>query len=67
MRLGLHGQFLLIWVLVLLPHSNFGFRVDGGVVVEAPPLADWALGLSATRVLSYYLSRGASFTRVCLN
>lgn len=57
----------MVWVLVFLPHSNFGLRVAGGVVVEAPPLADWALGLPAARVLSYYLSRGASFARVNLN
>jgi len=57
----------MIWVLVLLPHSNFGFRVEKGVVVEAPPLADWALGMSAVRVLSYYLARGAKFARVNLN
>jgi hypothetical protein len=57
----------VIWILVFLPHSNFGLRVADGVVVEAPPLADWALGISATRVLSYYLSRGAKFARVNLN
>ena len=57
----------MIWVLVLLPHSNFGFRVADGVVVEAPPLASWALGLPATRVLSYYLNRGARFARIYLN
>jgi hypothetical protein len=69
MWLGLHVQLLqlVIWVLVLLPHSNFGFRVAGGVVVEAPPLADWAQGIPIINVLAYYRHQGASFARVCLN
>lgn len=57
----------MLWVLVLLPHSNFGFRVAAGVVVEAPPLADWALGLPVINVLAYYRHQGASFARVHLN
>lgn len=54
-------------MLVTLPHSNFGFRVKEGVVVEPPPLADWAMGLPIAHVLAYYRHQGARFSRVCLN
>ena len=54
-------------MLVLLPHSNFGFRVAEGVVVEPPPLADWAQGLPINHVIAYYRHQGATFARVCLN
>jgi hypothetical protein len=57
----------MFWVLVLLPNSNFGFRVVNGVVVEAPPLADWAVNMPAVTVLTYYMQRGARFARVNLN
>jgi hypothetical protein len=57
----------VLWVLVTLPHSNFGFRVKEGVVVEPPPLADWAMGLPIAHVLAYYRHQGARFSRVCLN
>lgn len=57
----------MLWVLVFLPHSNFGFRVVDGVVVGTPPLADWADGLPIAHVLAYYRHQGATFSRVCLN
>ena len=48
-------------------HATFGLRIDRGVIVEAPPIARWTIGLPETRVAAYYRRKGAKFARVNLN
>lgn len=55
------------WVWVSLDYATFGLRVDGGYVVEAPPIARWTVGLPEARVAAYFRRRGAVFARVNLN
>lgn len=55
------------WIWVSLPYATFGLRVDGGVVVEAAPIARWAVGLPEARVAAYFRKKGAVFARVNLN
>ena len=55
------------WIWVSLPYATFGLRIDGGLIVEAPPIAHWTMGLPEARVAAYYRKRGAVFARVNLN
>lgn len=56
-----------MWIWVSLPYATFGMRVDRGVVVEAAPIARWAVGLPEARVAAYLRKKGAVFARVNLN
>jgi hypothetical protein len=47
------------WLWVSLPYATFGLKIDGGQVVDAPPIAAWALGRDAADVVGYYRRRGA--------
>lgn len=47
------------WIWISLPYATFGIAVSGGVVVEAPPIATWALGRDERGVAGYYRRRGA--------
>jgi hypothetical protein len=38
----------------------FGLVVEGGLVVEAPPIARWAEGRPVGTVVCWYLERGAT-------
>ena len=55
------------WVWVSMEHATFGLRCDQGVVVEAPPIARWTVGLPEARVAAYYRKKGARFALVHLN
>ena len=55
------------WVWVSLPYATFGLRIDQGLIVEAPPIAHWTVGLPEARVAAYYRKKGAVFARVNLN
>lgn len=54
----------MTWVWVSLPYATFGLRVEGGYVVEAPPIARWTIGKTETRVAAHYRARGATFARI---
>lgn len=47
------------WIWVSLPYATFGIAVADGVVVEAPPIAKWAVGRDERGVAGYYRRRGA--------
>jgi len=47
------------WIWVSLPYATFGVAVAEGVVVEAPPIAKWALGRDERKVVGYFRRRGA--------
>lgn len=49
------------WVWVSLPYATFGIAVRDGVVVDAAPIARWAIGKSERRVADYYRRKGAVF------
>jgi hypothetical protein len=46
----------LLWVS--LPHATFGLVVLDGMVVEAAPIARYALGWSLGRAVGYFGRRG---------
>lgn len=57
------------WVWVSLPWATFGLAADFdergvGRVVDAAPIARWAIGKPAPYVLAYYRRRGAEVVRL---
>ena len=42
-----------------LPWATFGLAVEGGRVVNAAPIARWAIGRDEAEVAAYYRRRGA--------
>jgi hypothetical protein len=48
---------------VSLPYATFGLICRNGTVVQAPPIARWAIGKTEAAVADYYRRRGATFTR----
>lgn len=52
------------WVWVSLPWATFGLRVEGGRVVEAPPIARWCVGRDEVEIADYWRRRGAVFVRL---
>lgn len=51
-------------VYVSLPYATFLLCIDQGRIVDAPPIASWAIGLSERKVASYYRAKGARFTEI---
>lgn len=49
------------WVWVSLPFATFGLAVEGGRVVDAPPIARWCIGKDERYVADYWRRRGAQF------
>jgi hypothetical protein len=49
------------WIWVSLPHATFGLAVANGRVVDAAPIARWAIGKDESRVAAYFKRRGAQF------
>lgn len=47
------------WVWVSLPYATFGLAVAGGRVVDAAPIARWAIGKPERQVAAYYRRKGA--------
>lgn len=47
----------LVWVS--LPHATYGLLISDGRVVEAPPIARWAIGKNERTVAQYLLRKGA--------
>jgi hypothetical protein len=48
-----------IWVS--LPHATFGLVVRAGKVIDAAPIARWAVGKDERYVADYYRRKGAAF------
>jgi len=51
-------------IQVSLPHATFGLVVHDGWVVDAAPIARWAIGKRERYVADYFRRRGARFERV---
>jgi hypothetical protein len=47
------------WIWVSLPYATFGIAVAEGVVTDAPPIANWAIGRDEQSVAAYFRRRGA--------
>jgi hypothetical protein len=52
------------WIWVSLPWATFGVAVQGGRVVDAAPIARWAIGKDERAVADYYRRRGARFVKL---
>jgi hypothetical protein len=48
-----------IWVS--LPYATFGILTSAGRVIDAPPIARWAIGKNERYVADYYRHKGAEF------
>lgn len=53
-----------VWVWVSLSYATFGIAVADGVVVDAAPIARWAIGKDERRVAEFYRRKGAEFVRL---
>lgn len=51
------------WIHVSLPCATFAVIVRNGVVVDAAPIARWAVGKDERFVANFYRRKGAVFTR----
>ena len=47
------------WFWVSLPFATFGVCVRDGTVIDAAPIARWAVGKPWSQVGNYYLRKGA--------
>lgn len=47
------------WIWVSMPHATFGLGVREGYVVDAAPIARWAVGKSERWVAAYYRKKHA--------
>lgn len=52
------------WIWVSLSYATFGIRVEKGIVVEAAPIARWAVGKPEGFVADYFRRKGARFERL---
>jgi hypothetical protein len=50
------------WIHVSLPWATFGLAVRGGIVVDAAPIARWAVGKDERKAAAWFLRRGAVCT-----
>lgn len=46
-------------VRVVQPHAVFGLVVFDGLIIEAAPIAAWAVGRRGRQVVRYFRDRGA--------
>jgi hypothetical protein len=49
------------WIWVSLTYATFAIVVRDGRVVDAAPIARWAVGRPERRVADYYRRKGAQF------
>lgn len=49
------------WIWVSLPYATFAVVVRDGVVVDAAPIARWAIGKPEEKVATFYRRKGATF------
>ena len=52
------------WIWVSLSYATFGLAVRDGIVVDAAPIARWAIGKPEQKVADFYRSKGARFVRL---
>lgn len=52
------------WIWVSLHYATFGLKVEDGRVVDAAPIARWAVGRPEGYVAGYYRRKGARFERL---
>lgn len=51
-------------IQVELEYAVFGVAVRNGVVIDAAPIAGWAIDRSERAVADYYRAKGATFREV---
>lgn len=49
------------WMWVSLPHATFALAASGGRIVDAAPIARWAVGKPEREVAAYFRRHGARF------
>jgi hypothetical protein len=49
------------WIWVSMPYATFGIVTRGGRVVDAAPIARWAIGKPEGQVAGYFRRKGAVF------
>lgn len=49
------------WIRVVMPRAVFAVVVRDGVVVDAAPIARWAVGQDERKVAAWFRARGARF------
>lgn len=49
------------WIWVSLTYATFGIATRDGVVVDAAPIARWAVGKDERFVADFYRRKGAQF------
>lgn len=54
----------MTWIWVSLPYATFGIAVHAGRIVDAAPIARWAIGRDETAVADYFRRKGARFVRL---
>ena len=52
------------WIWVSSHYATFGIAVRDGIVVDAAPIARWAIGKPEGYVAGYYRRKGAVFQRL---
>lgn len=52
------------WIWVSLPYATFGIETREGEVVNAAPIARWAMGRPERDVAEFYRRKGAQFARL---
>ncbi|MFF0864139.1 hypothetical protein ACFYUV_20440 [Nonomuraea sp. NPDC003560] len=52
------------WFWVSLAYATFAIVVRDGRVVDAAPIARWAIGKPEQRVADYYRRKGAEFAEL---
>lgn len=52
------------WIWISLHYATFGVEVRDGRIVDAAPIARWAVGKAERPVADYYRQRGARFQRL---
>jgi hypothetical protein len=58
------GGAMARWIWVSLSYATFGLGIKDGRVVEAAPIARWAIGKPERQVADFYRRKGAEFAAV---
>jgi hypothetical protein len=52
------------WIWVSLPYATFAVVTRDGRVIDAAPIARWAIGKPEQQVADYFRRKGATFARL---
>lgn len=52
------------WIWVSLAYATFALATEDGIVVDAAPVAKWAIGKNEKYVADYYRRKGARFAEI---